>query len=68
LSKHLEDGIFELRSYLSEKIARALYFYQRGARIIITNGFVKKTQKTSRNEIKKAKDLRDLYNKRLKND
>ena len=68
LSKHLEDGIFELRSYLSEKIARTLYFYQRGAKIIITHGFVKKTQKTPRNEIKKAKDLRDFYNKRLEND
>jgi len=68
LSKHLGDGIFELRSYLSEKIARTLYFYQRGAKIIITHGFVKKTQKTPRNEIKKAKDLRDLYNKRLEND
>ena len=65
LSKHLEDGIFELRSYLAEKIARTLYFYQKGAKIIITHGFVKKTQKTPRNEIKKAKELRDLYNKRL---
>ena len=65
LSKHLEDGIFELRSYLAEKIARTLYFYQKGAKIIITHGFVKKTQKTPRNEIQKAKELRDLYNKRL---
>jgi phage-related protein len=64
LSKHLEDGIFELRSYLSEKIARSLYFYQKGAKIIITHGFVKKTKKTPRNEIKKAKELRALYNKR----
>lgn len=65
LSKHLEDGIFELRSYLSEKIARTLYFYQKGSKIIITHGFVKKTKKTPRNEIKKAKELRGLYNKRL---
>ena len=68
LSRHLEDGIFELRSYLADKIARALYFYQRGSKIIITHGFVKKTQKTPRNEIKKAKELRSLYNKRLEND
>jgi len=68
LSRHLEDGIFELRSYLTDKIARTLYFYQRGSKIIITHGFVKKTQKTPRNEIKKAKELRDLYNKRLEND
>lgn len=68
LSRHLEDGIFELRSYLADKIARTLYFYQIGSKIIITHGFVKKTQKTPRNEIKKAKELRDLYNKRLEND
>ena len=68
LSRHLEDGIFDLRSYLADKIARTLYFYQRGSKIIITHGFVKKTQKTPRNEIKKAKELRSLYNKRLEND
>ena len=28
LSKHLEDGIFELRTYLRDTIARSLYFYQ----------------------------------------
>ena len=61
LSKHLEDGIFELRTYLSDKIARTLYFYQKGAKIIITHGFIKKTQKTPRREIEKAKVLRKLY-------
>ena len=61
LSKHLEDGIFELRTYLSDKIARTLYFYQKGAKIIITHGFIKKTQKTPSREIEKAKVLRKLY-------
>ena len=64
LSKHLEDGIFELRTYLSDKIARTLYFYQKGAKIIITHGFIKKTQKSPRKEIEKAKALRKLYNER----
>jgi phage-related protein len=61
LSKHLEDGIFELRTLLTEKISRSLYFYQKGAKIIITHGFIKKTQKTPRKEIEKAKELRNLY-------
>jgi len=65
LSKHLENGIFELRTYLSDKIARTLYFYQKGAKIIITHGFIKKTQKTPRKEIERAKELRALYNKRI---
>ena len=68
LSKHLEDGIFELRTSISDKIARTLYFYQRGAKIIITHGFIKKSQKTPRREIERAKDLRNKYNERLEND
>jgi len=55
LSKHLEDGIFELRTSLRDRIARTLYFYQRGTRIVITHGFVKKTQKTPRKEIEKPR-------------
>ena len=50
LSKHLDDGIFELRTSLSEKIVRTLYFYQKGAKIILTHGFIKKTQRTPRKE------------------
>jgi phage-related protein len=64
LSKHLEDGIFELRTSLQDKIARSLYFYQKGPRIVITHGFVKKTQKTPRREIERAKILREQYSKR----
>ena len=68
LSKHLDDGIFELRTHLSDKIARPLYCYQVGQRIIITHGFIKKTQKTPKAEINRAKKLRQLYNERLKHD
>ena len=50
LSKHIEDGIFELRTYLSDRIARTLYFYLKGAKVIITHGFIKKTQKTPSKE------------------
>ncbi len=57
LSKHLEDGIFELRISLRTKIARSLYFCQKGARIIITHGFVKKTQKSPRKEIEKSQNF-----------
>ena len=65
LSKHLEDGIFELRTTLTDKIARSFYFYQKGAKIIITHGFIKKTQKTPRKEIETAKALRHQYSKRV---
>ena len=44
----LENGIFELRTKQGSNIARCLYFYRKGKVIIVTNSFVKKTQKTPR--------------------
>ena len=54
----MEDGIFELRCKLGSNITRALYFFYVGKRIVVTNGFVKKTQNTPPGEIKLAKDRR----------
>ena len=53
-SKELEDGIFELRACFGSNISRLLYFYDEGKLILLTNGFVKKTQKTPRREIELA--------------
>ena len=44
-SKHLEDGIFELRTKLSSDITRSLYFFYEGSRIVVTHGFAKKQEK-----------------------
>lgn len=60
-SEYLEDGIFELRVKLSSNITRTLYFFTEGKMIILTNGFVKKTQKTPRKEIDLAKKRRKDY-------
>ena len=60
-SECLEDGIFELRCKFGSDITRTLYFFYEGANIILTNGFVKKTQKTPAQEIKHAKLRRDDY-------
>ena len=49
-SKCLEEGIFELRAKVGSDISRVLYFFYIGKRIVLTNGFVKKTQKTPKNE------------------
>ena len=57
-SEYLGDGIFELRCKLGSDITRALYFFYIGKRIIFTNGFVKKTQKTPPSEKKLAIDRR----------
>ena len=60
-SECLEDGIFELRCKFGSDITRTLYFFYEGANIILTNGFVKKTQKTPAQEIKLAKLRRADY-------
>ena len=57
-SKHLGDGIFELRCKLGTDITRVLYFFYYEGRIILTNGFTKKTQITPPREIKIAKESR----------
>ena len=61
---HLEDGIFELRVKLGKNITRVLYFFVIGNKVILTNGFIKKTQKTPRSEIKLAKQYREDYQRR----
>lgn len=58
LSKHLEDGIFELRVSFYNRISRSLYFYEAGRQLIFTHGFIKKTQTTPKGEIAKAKAIR----------
>ncbi len=63
-SKSLGDGIFEIRAKAGSDITRVLYFFVIGKKVILTNGFVKKTQKTPIEEIKIAQMRRDNYLKR----
>lgn len=60
-SKPLGDGIFELRCKVGNDISRVLYFFYYNGKIIMTNGFVKKTRKTPRAVINRAKAYRDDY-------
>ena len=53
-SKLIGEGIFELRVKQGSDIMRVLYFFYVGRKIIITHGFVKKTQKTPQSEITRA--------------
>lgn len=63
-SKFLSDGIYELRAVQGNNITRVLYFFVVGQKIILTNGFVKKTQKTPESEIDLAKKYRKDYESR----
>ena len=64
-SKHLDDGIFEIRCKVGSNITRVLYFFYYEGKIILTNGFVKKTQKTPPEQIKTAKEFRADYKERM---
>lgn len=60
--KHLGDGIYELRAEHGGNIFRVFFIFDNGNIVLLFNGFQKKTQKTPRQEISKAKRLRDEYN------
>ena len=66
-SKALDDGIFEIRTKFGSDITRVLYFFVIGKRVILTNGFIKKTQKTPASEITLAKQYRIEYLTRKEN-
>ena len=61
--KHIEgeDGIFEIRVKVGSNIYRIFCFFDEGNLVILINGFQKKTDKTPRNEIERAKHLKQSY-------
>ena len=63
-SKPISNGLFELRIKFASDITRIFYFFVVGNKIILTNGFVKKTVKTPPSEIKRAMDYKDDYERR----
>lgn len=54
-TKALGRGIFELRAKHGTDISRVLYFFMEGQKIIFTNGFIKKSNKTSKQEMELAR-------------
>ncbi len=60
-SKPMGDGIFELRIQFASDISRIFYFFFVGNRIILTNGFIKKTRKTPPGEIEIARAYKADY-------
>ena len=63
-SKPLGDSIFELRTQLGGDISRVLYFFMVNGRAVLTHGYIKKTQKTPKSEIERAKRYRDDFVRR----
>lgn len=52
--KHIESTLWEIRMKGRDGISRALYVTAKPQRVVIVRVFIKKTQKTPRNEIKLA--------------
>ena len=65
-TEHLGGGIYELRAIQGNNISRSLFFFFVGRRIIITNGFVKKQQKTPPDQIELAKKRREDFHRQIK--
>ena len=55
------NDIYEVRVITSQKSFRILCFPDEGTLVVLTNAFVKKTQKTPKNEIKLAENLKTEY-------
>ena len=61
--KHMEgtDGLYEIRISSGNNIFRIFCFFDEGQLVILLNGFQKKTQKTPKSEIERAKKLKTKY-------
>lgn len=66
-SKAMGDGLFELRIKFSSDITRIFYFFVVDNKIVLTNGFIKKTMKTPRSELALAQKYKEDYERRMKN-
>lgn len=63
-SGYVDDGIYELRTKQGNNIDRIFYFFVIGNKIILTNGYIKKSQKLNKTEFKRAKEYMKEYSTR----
>ena len=56
--------IFLFRNIIVNDISRIFYFFYVGNKIVVTNGFIKKTQKTPQTEFEKAQKYKQDYERR----
>ena len=59
--KYLKDGLYELRVEWEGNIYRVFFVFDDDNVVVLFNGFMKKTQKTPKEEIKKAKRIKNEY-------
>ena len=67
-SCYVESGIFEIRTKQGTNITRIFYFFFKEHKVILTNGYKKKSQKIPKEEIKLAKKYKLDYERRYCNE
>ena len=67
-SKSMGEGLFELRIKFAGDISRLFYFFFVNNKIIVTNGFVKKTRKTPKSELALARKYKKDYERSHQNE
>ena len=55
------SGLFEIRVEVGSNIYRVFSFFDEGNLVVLVNWFIKKTQKTPKNEIEQAEKLKKQY-------
>ncbi len=55
------EGLFELRIKQGSNICRFFYFFEKDRVVILTSGYIKKEQKTSKDQLTKAFKLMKTY-------
>lgn len=64
-TKALGDGLYECRAQNRTDITRTLFFYGKNRQIVLTHGFVKKTQRMGNSEPALAQKYKDDYFARM---
>lgn len=60
--RQMGDGLYEVRTNLSDRIARVLFTVS-GDRMFLLHGFIKKTQKTPKSELELALKRKKILEK-----
>ena len=64
----MKFNVIAYEKAIGTDITRVLYFFYYDGKIVLTNGFAKKIQNTSREEIQVAKDRRKDFIERVMKD
>lgn len=62
--RHIENGLYELRTKFEGNIFRTFFTFDSGNIVVLFNGFQKKSRKTPKVEIEKAKQIMKAYHER----